>query len=102
MALQQQVTTTDLDLVLRVAQQGDRWQSAVAFRGLQRLAHPASFPILGAFFESSEAQPEFLYGAAVRAVAAFITEEEDVRVAAQERLGQEEQPLFSRISPAHR
>lgn len=69
--LQQQVTTADLDLLLRVAQQGDRWQRFVAFRGLQYLAHPAAFPILRAFFEGSEVQSGFLYGAAVQALEAL-------------------------------
>jgi hypothetical protein len=75
MALQKRVAATDLDLLLDVAQRDDRWQRFVAFRGLQRLAHPAALPVLRAFFESSATRPGFLqgpyYGAAVRAITAL-------------------------------
>lgn len=70
-ALQQHVTNTDLDLLCQRAQDGKRWQRLVAFRGLQRLAHPATLPILQAFFESPDARPGWLYGAAVRAIVAL-------------------------------
>ncbi|MDQ2716167.1 MAG: hypothetical protein M3Z08_14770 [Chloroflexota bacterium] len=70
-ALQQRVTGADLDLLLQRAQDGARWQRFVAFRGLQRLAHPAALPVLQAFFESPAARPGSLYGAAVHAIAAL-------------------------------
>ncbi len=70
-ALQERVTTADLDLLLHMAQQGDHRQRFVAFRGLQRLAHPAALPILQAFFESPNALPGRLYGAAARAIVAL-------------------------------
>ncbi|MDQ2902788.1 MAG: hypothetical protein M3Y81_04450 [Chloroflexota bacterium] len=70
-ALQQHVTSADLDLLLQRAQDGARWQRFVAFRGLQRLAHPAALPVLQAFFESPAARPGSLYGAAVHAIAAL-------------------------------
>jgi hypothetical protein len=71
MALQKRVTPADLDLLLDAAQRDDRWQRFVAFRGLQRLAHPAALPVLRAFFESSAARPGSAYGAAVRAITAL-------------------------------
>jgi hypothetical protein len=74
MALEKRVVATDLDHLLDVAQRGDRWQRFVAFRGLQRLAHPAALPVLRAFFESSAARPVSAapaYGAAVRAITAL-------------------------------
>ncbi|MDQ2713344.1 MAG: hypothetical protein M3Z08_00350 [Chloroflexota bacterium] len=70
-ALQQHVTSADLDVLLQRAQAGERWQRYIAFRGLQRLAHPAALPALQAFFESPAAQPGSLYGAAVRAIIAL-------------------------------
>ncbi|MEO6889993.1 MAG: hypothetical protein ABI456_11680, partial [Ktedonobacteraceae bacterium] len=70
-ALQQHVTGADLDALLQRAQDGERWQRYVAFRGLQRLAHPAALPVLQAFFESPAAQPGSLYGEAVRAIIAL-------------------------------
>jgi hypothetical protein len=73
--LQKRVTIADLDLLLHVAQQGERWQRRMAFRGLERLAHPAALPTLQRFFESPDpdAQPGSgaLYGAAVRAIKAL-------------------------------
>jgi hypothetical protein len=71
MALQKRVAATDLDLLLVAAQRDDRWQRFVAFRGLQRLAHPAALPVLRAFFESSATRPGSAYGAAVRAITAL-------------------------------
>lgn len=70
-AFQQHVTDADLDLLLSSAQNGQRWQRSVAFRGLQRLADPAVLPILRAFFESSDTRPGSLYGAAVKAMIAL-------------------------------
>jgi hypothetical protein len=71
MALQKRVAATDLDLLLDAAQRDDRWQRFVAFRGLQRLAHPAALPVLRAFFESSATRPGSAYGAAVGAITAL-------------------------------
>src|SRR5919202_1510768 len=71
MALQKRVAATDLDLLLDAAQRDDQWQRFVAFRGLQRLAHPAALPVLRAFFESSATRPGSAYGAAVRAITAL-------------------------------
>lgn len=69
--IKNRVTAADLDLLLQVAQQGNRWQRFVALSGLQHLAHPAVLPILQAFFQSSDAQPGHLSGAARRALVAL-------------------------------
>lgn len=71
LAIREQVTAADIDLLLQGARHGDPWHRFVAFRGLERRAHPAAFPILRAFFEAPEDQPGFLYGAAVRAMVAL-------------------------------
>lgn len=65
------VTAADLDVLLQVAQHGNRWQRFVALIGLQHLAHPAALPTLQAFFQSFEVQPGPLSGAARRAPVAF-------------------------------
>ena len=72
--MQKCATSSDLDLLLHLAQQGPTQQRIVALRGLQQLAHPASFPLLRAFFSSPEAEPGSLYGAAVRAICALPAE----------------------------
>lgn len=69
--LQGRVTTADLDLLVHTAQHGTRWQRYVAFRGLERLAHPGAFSTLRTFFESPDEHPGFLYGAALRAIRAL-------------------------------
>ena len=71
MALQERVTSGEFDLLLDVAQHGDRWQRFVAYRGLERLAHPASFPVLRAFLESSQDEPVVVYNSASRAIVAL-------------------------------
>ena len=71
LALQERASTDDLNPLLDTAQRGEFWQRFVAFRGLERLADPAAFPILHAFFEAPGEQPVALYGAAVRAIAAL-------------------------------
>lgn len=71
LALQKRVTPDDLDLVLRMAQEGEKWQRVVAFRGLQQLADARTLPVVQAFFESDEAQSGTLYGDAVRALIAL-------------------------------
>jgi hypothetical protein len=74
MALEKRVVGTDLDHLLDVAQRGDRWQRFVAFRGLQRLAHPAALPVPRALFESSGTRLGPAYGAAVAAITALPTD----------------------------
>jgi len=71
MALQERVASCDLDLLLDVAQHGDRWQRFVAFRGLERLARSAAFPALRAFLESSQDEPVVVYNSAIRAIVAL-------------------------------
>ncbi len=70
-ALQERVTTGNLDLLLEVAQHGDHRQQFVAFRGLEQLAHPASFPIVRAFLKSPWDESRSAHRAAVRVMEAL-------------------------------
>lgn len=72
LVIEQGITPADLDLLLRIAQEGNRWQRFVALRGLACFAHPAALQFLRAFFQLPPSDALWhLYGAAIHAITAL-------------------------------
>ena len=65
------VTVADRDHLIRLAQEGDRWQRLVAFRALEPVADVTMLPMLLAFLASDAAIPGVEYGAVVRVLVAL-------------------------------